>query len=229
MGDRNANMSLGHLTYFPVMAKGLQLALIAEHSGLQWDGLTAGKGEGPDDWPGLKPKTPFGQMPFLETLEDGTIGQSTAIANYMGHKANIQGKTSAEFGRSQMCMAEAEDLYNMMGAMNFQRWKPAEAKCSSEDVETYWLQAVPAHLGNLESLCDQLDDTPGFTSTGHTTGEIYLWGMLHQMCLMRPSCIEAFPRLVAWYAAMLAEDPTQKVLNGTSAIGSLGQYFVNNA
>ena len=43
------------------MAKGLQLALIAEHSGMEWTGITAGKGEGPDAWPGLKPKTPFGE------------------------------------------------------------------------------------------------------------------------------------------------------------------------
>eukprot|EP00242_Pyramimonas_sp_CCMP2087_P003007 CAMPEP_0198228252 /NCGR_PEP_ID=MMETSP1445-20131203/112505_1 /TAXON_ID=36898 /ORGANISM="Pyramimonas sp., Strain CCMP2087" /LENGTH=35 /DNA_ID= /DNA_START= /DNA_END= /DNA_ORIENTATION= len=35
-------MSLGKLTYFPVMAKGLQLALIAEHSGLGWEGQTKG-------------------------------------------------------------------------------------------------------------------------------------------------------------------------------------------
>ena len=51
---------------FPVMAKGLQLALIAEHSGMEWTGVTAGKGEGPDAWPGLKPKTPFGELCWLQ-------------------------------------------------------------------------------------------------------------------------------------------------------------------
>ena len=48
------------------MAKGLQLALIAEHSGMEWTGVTAGKGEGPDAWPGLKPKTPFGELCWLQ-------------------------------------------------------------------------------------------------------------------------------------------------------------------
>ena len=217
-------MSLGHLTYFPVMAKGLQLALIAEHSGMEWTGITAGKGEGPDAWPGLKPKTPFGQMPFLETPEDGTVGQSVAIANYMAAKANTQGATPAEFAMSQMCMAEGEDLYSIMGSKNLQRWKAAADRCSDEEVEAYWAGPVPTHLACLEALCK---DT-GFTTTGRTAGEIYLWGMLHQMCLMRSSCIEAFPKLAAWYAAVADEPATKKVLDGSSAIGELGQYFINN-
>ena len=101
-------MSLGKLTYFPVMAKGLQLALIAEFSGLEWDGETKTKGDGPEDWPQLKVKTPFGQMPFLETPEGLTVGQSVAIANYMGRKGDMLGKTDAEFAVSQMCMAEGK-------------------------------------------------------------------------------------------------------------------------
>ena len=52
--------------------------------------------------------------------------------------------------------------------------------------------------------------------------------MLHQMCLMRSSCIEAFPKLAAWYAAVTDEPATKKVLDGSSAIGELGQYFINN-
>eukprot|EP01047_Picozoa_sp_COSAG01_P107573 COSAG01_NODE_36570_length_515_cov_23.204327_1_plen_38_part_10 len=31
---------LGELIYFPVMAKGLQLAMCAEMSGLKWSGFT---------------------------------------------------------------------------------------------------------------------------------------------------------------------------------------------
>lgn len=45
--------SLGKLTYFPVMAKGLQLALIAELSGLPWEGATS-EAEGQMSWPVIK-------------------------------------------------------------------------------------------------------------------------------------------------------------------------------
>eukprot|EP00959_Pyramimonas_sp_CCMP1952_P458392 9476540-Pyramimonas_sp.AAC.1 len=103
-------MSLGKLTYFPVMAKGLQLALLAEFSGLEWDGEQKTRGDGPRDWPQLKSETPFGQMPFLVTPEGLSIGQSVAIANYIGRKGDMLGKTDADFAISQMCMAEGESL-----------------------------------------------------------------------------------------------------------------------
>ena len=109
--------SLGKLTYFPVMAKGLQLALAAEFSGLDWEGEQKVKGDGPDDWPQLKAKTPFGQMPFFVTPEGLTIGQSVAIANYIGRKGGMLGESDADFAVSQMCMAEGErDCQQALGA-----------------------------------------------------------------------------------------------------------------
>ena len=48
-----------------------------------------------------------------------------AIANYMAARANTQGATPAEFAMSQMCMAEGEDLYSIMGSKNLQCWKAA--------------------------------------------------------------------------------------------------------
>ena len=46
------------------------------------------------------------------------------------------------------------------------------------------------------------------------------------MCLMRPSCLEEYPKLKAWYEAILAEPATQAVLEGRSPIGELKQYMV---
>jgi len=217
-------MSIGKLIYFPVMAKGLQLALIAEHSGLAWEGKTAGKGEGPEMWPGLKSRTPFGQMPFLETPEHGTVGQSTAIANYIGSIGNMTGANPAELAKGQMCMAEGEDLYSMMMAKKFQRWRTADDKCSDEEVAQYWNESVPAHIANLEALCGET----GFTSSGRTAGELYLWGVLYQMSLMNADFLAAFPKVAAWFGVIGGDAATKKVCEGRSAIGELGQYFVNN-
>ncbi len=64
-----------------------------------------------------QPSTPFGQLPILEA--DGlTIGQSTAIANYVARRAGkaLEGESDAEFAMSQMLMAEGEDLYAAMQA-----------------------------------------------------------------------------------------------------------------
>uniref|UniRef100_A0A7S0QY76 Glutathione transferase n=1 Tax=Pyramimonas obovata TaxID=1411642 RepID=A0A7S0QY76_9CHLO len=217
-------MSLGKLTYFPVMAKGLQLALIAEFSGKEWEGETKTRGPGERDWPQLKVETPFGQMPFLATPEGLTVGQSVAIANYIGRKGDMLGKTDAEFAISQMCLAEGEDLYNMMGAAKLQRWQAPENRLPKEEVEKVWAEGFPPHLANLEKLCVQ---PAGFTSTGTTAGELYLFGMIYQMTLMRPDCLASFPALKKWFDTLAADPKTQKVVGGTSAIGTLAQYFIN--
>ena len=50
------------LRYFPVMAKGLGPALVAEYSGLPWKGREALGFDAGKDWKTLKPTTPFGQV-----------------------------------------------------------------------------------------------------------------------------------------------------------------------
>ena len=95
---------------------------------------------------------------------------------------------------------------------------------------------MPTHAGHLEQLCV---GRAGFTSTGATCGEIYLFGMLYQATVACGSSSggsepgELFgqpcPRLRAWFDGMLAKPAVQKVLAGQSgAPGSfkLRPYFV---
>jgi glutathione S-transferase len=102
---------LGELIYFPVMAKGLQLAMLAEMSGLSWSGYTT-EDAGPKSWGEMKPSgvAPFGQMPLLKTPSGQNLGQSRAIANYIARKAGpiLEGASDADFAMSQMCLEEGE-------------------------------------------------------------------------------------------------------------------------
>ena len=125
----SASGSLGQLIYFPVYAKGLQLALAAEMSGQDWEGITT-EADGPNSWKTIKGSgiAPFGQMPLLKTPSGLVIAQSTAIANYIGKKAGMLGSTDEDFALSQMCMAEAEDIYSMMGGADLASWKKPEVR-----------------------------------------------------------------------------------------------------
>ena len=53
-----------------------------------------------------------------------------AIANYMGRVGNLQGASDDDFAMSQMCLAEAEDIYSMLLSKELARWKSAEARAS---------------------------------------------------------------------------------------------------
>lgn len=242
---------LGELIYFPVMAKGLQLAICAEMSGLPWSGFTTEEA-GPKSWGELKPSgiAPFGQMPLLKTPGGMVIGQAVAIANYIAKKAGavLEGESDEEFAVSQMCMQEGEDIYSMLGKCHLANWKTVEQRAEgAEDAKALFADGLAAHFANLDGLCKgEQNESDGkwknckFTSTGTTAGELYLWGMIHQSVLAggtmalnksrsaRGGAMELYyPKLNKWYNTLLEMDGIKKVLAGESAIGTFNVYFID--
>ena len=232
--------ALGELMYFPLWAKGLQLALIAEASGLPWTGAVPGDTEG--GWKAVKATgvAPFDQLPILTTPSGLVLAQSIAIANYIGKKGNMLGSTEEEFGLGQMLMAEGEDIYTMLQKQELARWKKPEVRASTAEsrVQCY-AEAVPKHLTFLEKLITARGDGGNFTSSGETAGELYLFGMLLQLrTAAEPSAGDVFacaPKVKAWFEKLESHVAVRKVLDGQSAMGAhFGEatgapYFLNDA
>jgi len=232
---------LGTLTYFPVLAKGLAPALAAEHSGLPYKG-NKDTGFTKDLWPKLKAsgRSPFGQLPILETPGNVVVGQTMAICNHIGKVAGTEGKDLKEYTMSQMVMADGEDLY-----MQLQKYQPTLfAKQKSEDNTKFWAEIVPAHLKKLEALIQPKGSVVGgclagicgggggggkqigFTSTGTTPGELVLFSYLFQMSLINEKFLNSTPRLGAWFNHIKAMPATERVVSGESPMGTLMQYFI---
>ena len=212
------------LVYFDVMAKGMQVTMVAHHSGLSWQG----KPEGFAWRDGIKPRAPFGQLPLLFVGGDDTapVAQTTAIAAVIGKLAGTDGaENTNDFAMSSMLVAEAEDIYAAL-----QKGQPTlYAKIGSgvkteQTHEELWTKSLPHHLGCLEKLCD-VDGR--FTSTGVTSGEMFLWGVLHQVALLAKAfAFDGRPKLAAYYERIAAMERTVEVLEGKSPAGSMAQYFV---
>lgn len=215
--------NLGTLTYFPLMAKGLGPALCAELSGLAWKS-NKNTGFGMSSWADLKGKgkAPFGQLPILET-GGLVIGQATAICNYIGHAAGKDGKDANEYAMSQMLVAEGEDLYALM--VKFQPTIMKKDKSEDDVLVKFWVEDIPPHTKNLEKLIKSTSGD-GFTSSGTTTGEIYLFAVLHQMVLVSHDVLNDSPALNKWYDNTKALSGVQKVLKGNSNFGEMKQYFI---
>ncbi len=103
------------LIYFPLMAKGLGPALVAEFSGLPWRGprtlpWDSSEWRGDDGYK-ASGESPLGQLPLLE-MDGVRMSQTTAIINHIAHRVGgeLEGATSAAFAVSQMLLAEGEDL-----------------------------------------------------------------------------------------------------------------------
>ena len=59
-----------------------------------------------------------------------------------------------------------------------------------------------------------------------TPGGVYLFSILHQLCLVVPSVLSGSAALSAWYKKTLNDPRTAKVLAGESSMGAFKQYFI---
>lgn len=222
------------LVYFDLLAKGLPVAMVAAHSGLPWEG----KDRDTFDWKMIKAnptQAPFGQMPLLFLPDGRVVAQSTAIATVIARLAgparDYDGAASsdADFATSAMLLAEAEDIYAAL-----QRGQPTKFVPIGEGGKTdathaeLWADdgrsSLPRHLRCLEALIGPSGDA--FTASGTTAGEMYLWGMLHQIAILDESTFAATPGVDAFYRRVLDSPATRDVLEGRSPMGEMGEYFV---
>jgi len=221
-GSEHADPEPLHLTYFPVMAKGLAPALALEVSGLKWEGAH------PKDWPAEKSGTPFGQLPTLQIPGGITIAQMIAIMNYVGRvKPKMAGADDREFATSQMLLAFADtDLYP--GMQKFQDTTSVKDKCPMSDTDKWWKETVPAMMANLNKLlAARGNGIDKFTSSGMTVGELALFSMLHQMKLVKPALLADAPSVLSFYNRIARAKGVRKVLaSGGGFPGALLQYFV---
>ena len=219
------------LIYFPLLAKGFGVALVAEFSGLPYDGPKTLNWTSKTDWKALKPTTTFGQLPLLRTKDGIQISQTTAIVNWIAKKAGerLLGANEQDWIISQMLIAEGEDLYVKM-----QQHQPTiyvalgrtdKFKGNMEQHNKFWSEWVVNHFQFLERMLKEKNIN--FTSTGYTAGELMLFAYIHQMHLVMPDdMFVKTPKLRKFYEHMAKHSLVEKVLSGNSNFGKLNQYFI---
>lgn len=206
------------------MAKGLGPALVAEFSGLVWQGNSV-----KHKMPKYKDVAPFGQMPLLYLGEDRAkpVGQTTAIINTIAKLAKTEGE-GADFQMSQMLIAQGEDIFASLA-----RYVPTTFRALGEYPKAptlqhhndFWSTMVPKQCDLMEALIDERTGT--FTSSGTSPGELYLFAVLHQMMLMHPTFLDSSPNLKSFYTTLHDHAKVKSVLTGESPMGPLKQYFMN--
>merc|ERR1719203_1826129 len=102
-------------------------------------------------------------------------------------------------------MIEGDDLYGLL-----QKFQPT-IFVKDKPAEKFWEETVPSHCAKLEAL---IKHETGFTSTGTTTGELYLFSMLHQMACVSPDFMAGTPKLQKWYSDTKALPKVAHVLAG---------------
>ncbi|MFH4982165.1 hypothetical protein AB6A40_008874 [Gnathostoma spinigerum] len=99
------------LRYFPVRARGECIRLLFHYTETKFDDEIISF----EDWPAIKPTTPFGQVPVLIVGGRLHIAQTTAILRYIGEKKGLIGRNAEENALIDMYGEQIQDALNATG------------------------------------------------------------------------------------------------------------------
>eukprot|EP01121_Diplochlamys_sp_Union-15-3_P003312 TRINITY_DN13166_c0_g1_i1.p1 TRINITY_DN13166_c0_g1~~TRINITY_DN13166_c0_g1_i1.p1 ORF type:complete len:206 (+),score=31.44 TRINITY_DN13166_c0_g1_i1:22-618(+) len=187
------------LIYWPIRARNVLILLALHKGGIAYDWDKA------SSW--QKDQTPFGQLPLLVD-GDLRLGQSLAIARYIGRKAHLLGDTDTEFGISEMLVQQYDDLYNILAKAQYSQPRSEAMKVAIVNIQK-----------SLELTQNLLK---GDTFTGKLLlGDLAIFGMLDLFVKdIKPDILDSFPKLKAFYERVAADD----AVKGYLAL-PMGGYF----
>ncbi|XP_072033228.1 S-crystallin SL11-like [Amphiura filiformis] len=137
------------LKYFNGRGRGELIRIIFEVAGVKYEDVRIQY----EDWPSLKPKTPFGQLPVLE-IDGKEVSQSKAITRYLAREYGFYGANSREALDIDVVLELCDDLMAPLIAMFGENDKEKNRKYHDEQ--------APKVLGHLEKVLCQNNEGSGF-------------------------------------------------------------------
>jgi len=145
-------MSKPKLTYFDApVSRGEECRLAFAIAGVDFEDNRVKR----DEWPTLKPKTPFGSLPTLEYPGQPVLAQSNALLAFIGRRHGVHPKDEFQAQRHEAIMQYCEDLRAQV-APTLRMNDEAEKKAAREAVVANY---IPSWGANVEK---QIGDGPFF-------------------------------------------------------------------
>lgn len=158
-------MSKPKLTYFDApVSRGEECRLALHVAGVDFEDVRIKR----EDWPALKPKTPFGGLPTFEVPGKGLLAHSNAILVYIGREHGVHPKDPFEAARHEAILQYAEDLRAHI-TPTMRMSDEAEKKKAREALSATYL---PTWGANTEK---QIGDGPFFGGTSLHVVDIKLY------------------------------------------------------
>jgi glutathione S-transferase len=173
------------LTYFDSRGRAEPIRLVFALAGVAYEDRGV-KGE---DWPKLKPDTPFGQLPFL-TADGRVIPQTMAIVRYLAREHGLDGRDAGERLAVDVASETALDARVAFGQIRFSpQWQDEAAKAK------FIQESAPAHFARLEKV---LGDGSWFVGSAPTYADAVAFETLERYLFAWPDALSAFAKLGAF-------------------------------
>ncbi|XP_046580253.1 probable glutathione S-transferase 6 [Haliotis rubra] len=136
-------MSTYKLIYFDVRAKAELARLMFAYQGQAYEDSRFAM----EEWPALKPKMPFGQVPVLE-VDGRMFSESVAITNYLARKFGLYGSTEFETVEVDQVVGITQDMWKVIVDWVHENEESRKADLQKENEEKNFTK----HLANLEKI-----------------------------------------------------------------------------
>jgi len=141
------------LTYFNARGKAEPIRLLFAQAGVEYEDHRIEK----EEWPAVKPNTPFGQIPVLEV--DGVkLCQSNAIARYVAKKFHLAGKTELEQAQVDMLIDCFEDATKPVFGFMLESDEAKKTVLKTKYID----EQLPGYLTSIENLLKHNHGGDGF-------------------------------------------------------------------
>ena len=134
-------MTTYKLTYFPVEAKGELIRFIFAQAEIPYEDVRVTW----EDWPALKPSTPFGYLPLLE-FSGETLAGSGPIARYLAEKHGLAGSSDLDNAKIAAIKDIQDEAVMKMVKAFFEKNEETKGKMKDEVIKDF----IPKYLGLME-------------------------------------------------------------------------------
>ncbi|CAH0725477.1 unnamed protein product, partial [Brenthis ino] len=147
-------------SYFPLKALGESTRLLLAYGGQEFEDRRISF---PDEWPAIKPTTPFGQLPVLE-IDGKKYAQSVAIARYLGRKYGLAGQDIEEDFEIDQNVEFLNDIRAKAATVHYEADEANKAKKH----EDFSKNVYPVMLSKLDEIVKK--------NNGHIAAGKLTWG-----------------------------------------------------
>ncbi|KAB0792278.1 hypothetical protein PPYR_14237 [Photinus pyralis] len=161
------------LTYFPVKALGEPIRFLLSYGKLEFEDFRFER----ENWPELKPKTPFGQAPVLE-FNGVQAYQSIAICRYLAKQVKLMGANDLEDLEIDSIVDTINDLRMKIALYSYE----ADEAVKATRKKPLFEETIPYYMERIEAIAKKNN---GHLAAGKVTwADLYFIGILDYMNYM---------------------------------------------
>nr|UOU03289.1 glutathione S-transferase sigma 1-3 [Brachionus rubens] len=182
-------MVLYKLYYFNARGRAELARLIFAAAGQQYEDIRFER----EQWPEYKQKSPLGQAPYLEVIDNGKtfqLGQSITIARYLARKFGLAGKGDEEQAEVESYGDLITDLLTELVKVHYEKDEARKAEVSKKAFE----ETIPNILKVLDAKVAK--NGSGFlVASGLTWADLFLVTILEWLGDKKSALLSNFKNL----------------------------------